>query len=420
MKRLKTIFFLILIISSNLSLAFGATNEGYGEDSTALGQFVDTFTSLGNVSTRVEVNRNSTLNSMELNYSTPVTVTSSDVYLKEHKIYSNPAWNPAFTFSIGGNDYVHVASSLASMGRGHIILHANTNWLDNKYVRWRWNGYYSGGSSAVTQFWVMSETSDRTNNTHFPYDDLYDKQLHFTNRVVGGASAFVTTEMQMTNVTGAWTNCSIYWTLADGWSGASVWLRLDWIEINTGAGGSGNLLTINFEDSTNVVMETSGTYYDYGYVNNTGLPYQTGGYELEGWFNTTNYLNDLEVNGTTLVHQTIADIPTGTNMTIEFSPNGTDWYNTLGVVGGNVITDGLNSFELRNLNYSNTYSTRYNLSTTNILLTPRLNQSKLISTIGNSTGGGAPVISGGINSSIILMLIFLCGLGLLLIWGFKR
>jgi len=46
----------------------GAIDEGYGEDQTALGQFVDSFENTNNITVMDDVVRNSTLNCIELNY----------------------------------------------------------------------------------------------------------------------------------------------------------------------------------------------------------------------------------------------------------------------------------------------------------------------------------------------------------------
>jgi predicted small secreted protein len=377
----KALILVGLLIASCFPLAFAATDEGFGEDSEALGQYVDSFEDMTGIDYNTSVERNATLNAMQLNYTNTVDVVDNPVQLREHNFYSNPAWNPDGSFSIGGNDYVHISSTVAALGRYHLFLVADRAWLENKYVRWRWNGYYSAGSAAANQFWALSEASDRTNDAHFPFLDLYDKQLHFTNRVVGGASAFVTTELQMTNVSGAWNDVSLYWVLADGWSGAGVWMRVDWIEINTGAAGSGNLMTINFEDATNVVMENTGSLKDYGYVNNTGLPFFTGGYDAEGWFNSTDYLSDPIANGSALVQIANTSLPANTGI---------------------------------EMNYSNAYYVRYNFTSDDVTQTPILYQSRLITTQGNQTGGAAP--GGGAGSGaigflmIILILVPIIGL----------
>jgi hypothetical protein len=52
--------------------------------------------------------------------------------------------------------------------------------------------------------------------------------------------------------------------MMDHWTANTVWQDIDWVEINTSSGGSGNLYSEDFTDS--VVMEVTGTHGDYGYI----------------------------------------------------------------------------------------------------------------------------------------------------------
>jgi hypothetical protein len=143
-------------------------------------------------------------------------------------------------------------------------------------------------------------------------------------------------------------------------------------------------------------------------------------YSLNGYFTTIDYLSDPTVNGSTFAPPTNTPIVSNTAISIEFSSDNATWVNNLGVAGGVTLTTGFNTIELRNLNYSVGYYSRYNLSTTNNAVTPLVLQSKLISTIGNATGGGTVVSGGGVNSATIIMLIFLSVLMILLIRRFVK
>ena len=144
---------------------------------------------------------------------------------------------------------------------------------------------------------------------------------------------------------------------------------------------------------------------------------EMGGYEPEGYFTSTNYLSSPIVNGSALVHLENTTIPPNTGITIEFSDDNATWI----LNDWQPLFGGFESIDLRELNYSTGYYTRHNLSTTDLAVTPIVYQSRLITTIGNSTGGGGvPVVGGGLNSATILMLILLFILAILIYWGIKR
>ena len=69
-KRIILVFF-ILILSLWPVIPF-VESAGYGEENENLGQFTDDFENLNNVSTTYQVERNSTLDAMELNYSSGI------------------------------------------------------------------------------------------------------------------------------------------------------------------------------------------------------------------------------------------------------------------------------------------------------------------------------------------------------------
>ena len=111
-----------------------------------------------------------------------------------------------------------------------------------------------------------------------------------------------------------------------------------------------------------------------------------GGFTPEGYFTTVDYLSDPFANGSALVAMTITDIPANTDIQLQFSNDTVVWTDHQGIPGNSVdLLGGLESIDLRGLNHSNAIQYRYNLSTSDPLITPRVNQSRLITTIGNAS-----------------------------------
>ena len=103
------------------------------------------------------------------------------------------------------------------------------------------------------------------------------------------------------------------------------------------------------------------------------------GYVSDGYFITVDYLSDPLANGSALVHLTNTSIPDGTVILVEYSDDNSTWiFNDWQPIFG-----GFESIDLRDLNYSTGFYIRFNLSTSDSSLTPRVYQSRLITMIGN-------------------------------------
>jgi hypothetical protein len=415
--RKKTIFFLIIILTSNLSIVFGQTNEGYGEDSTALGQFVDSFENAGNVSVTYQVINNITLEVMQLNgsgalveYENYTTFTEidedGDITVTDYTITISSLRRDAITrvqYDYGVNFFnefqheldVNITDIEAGdiSTRSHPLIWCVANAL----------GQYVGVVSASDSIGIWIQQLGST-------DDKYQLQLTWREGGVLQDQAIGITR----NV-----NEEVYLIIN----------RTDndfWVEIYSDASRTTLNETLNINDISNTQFR-----YFYGLLGigsgndpadhvsgtlkNLWFGNYAGGYYTDGYFTTTNYFNDTNISGTTLVLQTISKIPANTEIQVQFSENNSTWLDKDGVAGGTTLISGLDSIELRILNYTVAFL-RYNFTTTDNTITPYLNQSKLIATIGSGGVGGA-----GINSATILMLIFLCSIGvLILVKGMKK
>ncbi len=414
MRRLKTILILIIVLTSNVSLAFGATNEGYGEDSQALGQFVDTYDDLNNVSVIEDVVRNATLNAMELNSTEVVnkTVVWTPVQLREHDYH--PSYNPAIVFTKFADKIQMLSSPTSSLGQGNIFITVNRDWIDGKYLRWRWQNSYGSG-----RVYLMDGDYDRSSMVDFPSNGGMNYKGNGVLQTLDTTTAIKTSDVLIDASGGIEDNVTILVRLQDSWTSTIVYLDVFWLEINEGAGGAGNIISWDMSTGGTVrTMEVTGTLNDYGRLHGGDIEnykFFSGGYETDGYFTSTDYLSSPLANGSILVQMENTTIPANTAITIEFSDDNSTWI----LNDWQPLFGGLESIDLRDLNYSTGYYTRHNLSSTDPTATPRVYQSRLITTIGNSTGG-VPSVGGGINSATILMLILLFTLAILIYWGIKR
>ena len=388
--KIKAVILVFLILFSAVLPIQAATDEGYGEAETSLGQFVDSFEDLENVSVAVNVIRNATLDTMELNSTTASTGIYNLTQLREHDYFGGAA-TPDFTWTINNNDEIRMISDAASQGRGYMFLTVNRLWLDDKYIRFR---YFPFADVVLPTYQTQSLTVydgnyDRSNGADFPSAaggapwnpiPLKGNGILFSYTNVDGLNNWFTKDFQIDTSGGTEDNVTLFWWFRDDWTARTLHLRLDWIEINNGAGGADNLIFINFNNSSPITMEQVGTQGDYGFSFNPELPFQVGGFETEGYFTTVDYLSDPLANGSALTALFNSTIPANTQILVEFSEDNSTWvFNDWEPLFG-----GFEAVDLRDLNYSSGFYFRYNLSTTDFSVTPRVYQSRLITTMGRA------------------------------------
>jgi len=405
-KRITPILFILIL--SLVSIPPFVECAGYGEENESLGQFTDDFESLDNVTVIDDLIRNSTLNCIELNMSIPSTLIYNLTSLREHDYYGG-AFVVAVTYSIANNDELREYSSTGSLGRGYIFLTVNSAWLDDKYVRFRWYPYSSIGPGKYSWFQVWDGDYDRSSNVDFPAGAVFlskgNGELY--NQRALSANAWETLDNQVDTSGGSEDNVTLFFAIYDAWADTSIGCWLDWIEINDGAGGADNIITINYNNSSPITMEQLGTEGDYGFSLSPELPFYSVGYETDGYFITENYLN--YTDGNALVQLTNASIPSGTSLTVQFSNDNSTWVDHEGNVGSTSIGEGFYSIDLRDLNYSAIYQI-YNF-TGQTSLTPRLYQSRLV-----TTEGAGVIITYESDFPCIAIAIILSLLAGLLVW----
>jgi len=412
MKR-KTVLFLIIILSFNTPLIYSATDEGYGEANENLGQFTDTFENEDYVMVSENVDRNSTYKCMELEYAGEfVYLMWEPIQLREHE--STASGNPDYSFTKPSDDHFQIYSTLSSMGTGYAFFTVKASWINDKYIRVYWRDQSSWGT---IQCWLLDGDYDRSSLVDFPSDSgmIYKGNglLQTIRTLAVGVSE--TFDVQIDASEASLENCTIMFRVGDSWSGQSKNLDIFWIEINDDSGGSDNIVKWDITASETLTMEQTSTKMDYGRVHGGSIQdYSFGGYESEGYFITEDYLN--YTTGKCLSLLTNASISEGVILKVQFSLDNSTWVDNKGNTGSTLIVDGFYAIDLRNLNYNDVYI-MYNFTGT-VTSTPRLYQSRLITTEGIGNGNGEIVYK--FPSQSLVMLIFLCVIGSIVLLGVRK
>jgi len=206
-------------------------------------------------------------------WSPSLTVTVSPLFgLREHGVY-RPTYNPNIQFLKPSSGVLRIDSyqaGTASMGYGWAFVVVPREWLNGKYIRFRWSGSFSySGARMIAGAYIYDGEYSRANDSDFP--DGADIPTKGAGRLqtlaeknVGGSWGPETIDVQASVSAGTQPTCTILFRMNDAWIGQTVYLDIDWFEINSGSGGVGRLAYEGF--SATAVMERIGTYGDYGYI----------------------------------------------------------------------------------------------------------------------------------------------------------
>ena len=194
--------------------------------------------------------------------------------LREHKNYAT--FTPVFTFSKSDASVLRMYTTNPSLGDGYFFVVVDRTWVNGKYVRWRWRSDLPSTLTAYVR--IYDGAYDRSSDVDFPSNSaILSKGNGLLQDLAtrDGPFAWQTIEGQASLGGGSEDNCTIFVILHDNQGGFSSYLDLDWLEINSGAGGVGLFYREPFNGP--VVMERTATVGDYGYISDGQLP--LGGHE---------------------------------------------------------------------------------------------------------------------------------------------
>jgi len=196
--------------------------------------------------------------------------------LREHDCYANASYPPDIRFNKdGGASKIRIDSytgGAGSVGYGYCFIVCDRAWLNGKYIRWNWNGYCSDAYT-IAYARIYDGEYDRSSDTDFPSGAaLLTKGNGLLQTLASKTGEFAAeTQDVLVDVSGGnQDKCTIFFCLYDTQGFFAMYLDIDWVEINTGSGGNGNIYSEQFTDS--VTMERTGTLGDYGYISTGGTP----------------------------------------------------------------------------------------------------------------------------------------------------
>lgn len=184
--------------------------------------------------------------------------------LREHKSSVNAC---EVTYSKSDDTTVRETSGTSAYGmNGYMFFVAPREWLDGKYLRFRWLGYHSYPRANAISFLIYDGSYDRSSMIDFPNQaPMVAKGNGLLYSLYKSASFPWETQDILVDVSGGSEEfVTIFFQIYDGYSAQYFYIDLDWLEINSGSNGAGNLFREHFTDS--VHMEVTGTQNDYGYI----------------------------------------------------------------------------------------------------------------------------------------------------------
>ena len=380
------------VFFSAILSAGGATNEGYGEDQTSLGQHTDSFEDSNNVSVAVDVIRNSTLEVMELNYSIDgpayenfttytevdedgdITITSSKIdWVTMRRDAETYVWKDfsgdyfgdfELKFMVNITDLEAGDATGASIAGIMVLTNSTARVMDDLV-----------GADWFTLLLVQEAA----------VDDVF--RLRVSQRF-GGVNVFVSpyglsfpvNDALYITFNRSGQDCGMY--IFDSYARTNLLQEYEDV-------GEGKTYRY-FMPLSNYGRDVDPADHHTGYLEN--LDFGSAGYvyDPEGYFSTVDYLVNPLTSGAGLAVLVNTSIPANTDIQFQISDDNISWTDHEGVVGDSEnLLGGFEAIDLRQLNYSANIYFRGNLSTTDGLATPRVYQIRLITMIGNVS---APII----------------------------
>lgn len=401
--RVLGVIIVLLIVTLIVSAIPLTLADGYGEDSQSLGQIVDTFANADNVSTAYQVINNVTLEVMELNITLGVNHVNenftdyttvdinNDLWVSEDRIEFQ-------TFRRDSSGYVYYDYGADYWDDFQVEFTVVINDTEAGDGDQRWINFILSMTNFVGAFndrpvphdslFIAVRDNAATDNTFKLSISGYDGAV-LIGETIGKIRAVSVTPMYLRVNR---TDDNFYlWVYSD-----SSYTVLD---------ESLSVLNMGLTDPFQYIyaiqsldIANDGEIWMSGYIEDLWIGTLGFGYFSSGYFTTEDHLAG--INGSVLAQLTNATIPAGTGITAEFSSNNSTWLNPTDLI------DGFQSIDLRDLNWSSAHFVRYNFSRADPSDTPRLCQSRLITTegpTGNGDGNGDTVyIGAGITPIIII------------------
>jgi hypothetical protein len=191
--------------------------------------------------------------------------------LREHKTSSG--YNPGWRFIKIAPSVLRVRSTSENrVGNAYLFFRVNKSWIDNKYIRIKWQGSTTY-STWVHSIRIYDGEYNRSSSVDFPSTSpAFTKGNGLIQTLITRSGTFdLTTDEGQVDVSGAsLDNVTVVIWSRDAWYQQTGWLDIHSLEINSHESGIGVLFLEHFIDDAH--MEKTGTSGDYGYISNGGPP----------------------------------------------------------------------------------------------------------------------------------------------------
>ena len=262
-------------LNSHCRTDFGDVRFTTSDGATLLDYWMESYTASTSAVFWVEVaaDLSTVAQTIYMYYGNSGATTTSNAFLtqitqlREHKCYSG--YSTAFLFTNPDGSTLRIASdSPGGSGVGYGLIVVPRSWINGKYLQFSVSGNFGAGADRqVNSIYIYDGVYDRKSSTDFPdgsgmpakgnglLQTVYAKNFH-------GSYGPITLDV-LINIGGSLDYVTIFFVCTDAWQ-STYYERFDiqWIKVNTGAGGSGNIVTIEYNYVN--VMELTGTQGDYG------------------------------------------------------------------------------------------------------------------------------------------------------------
>jgi hypothetical protein len=202
-------------------------------------------------------------------YGNPNALTTSNQFtadvmqLREQQV--NPSYAPDLWFYGGTTAYLF--STTEGLGFGWAFFSVPKSWINGKYLRWCWEGYWD--YTDYQYEWsvrIYDGAYKRTSSADFPVQDSPALKgaglLQHYDRTANRSFGPETAEFLVNVDSAQCDSVTVFLLLRDGWIAHWMVGMWDFVEINSGSGGSGNIARVDFTQSLGLIEYWG--YGDYG------------------------------------------------------------------------------------------------------------------------------------------------------------
>jgi len=189
------------------------------------------------------------------------------------------SYQNGISFSVGAAKFKMDAPTTYTNGDGYIFFSVPKHWIKGKYLRFKWEIGSNATNTQYYRFRLLDGKYERHNSSDFPGGGGFVTKglgvLYSINKGIIGSGVY-TEEVFCDIPESSEDYVTIFFWLRKAGAGITYYLYVDWIEINEGSGGQGNIFYLD-ASGLQYVGETTGDT-EYGLMKQKVSPEPTHGY----------------------------------------------------------------------------------------------------------------------------------------------